>query len=106
MQTRIHRVRAVRDLGGDCHALEVDGLVPATLPGQFYMLRTEQRWPVLLPRPFSLFDRAADGSHGAFLVKAVGPGTRALAIFGRREPPAPMSENGEPAPGPPRRVSP
>jgi dihydroorotate dehydrogenase electron transfer subunit len=79
MQTRIHRVRAVRDLGGDCHALEVEGPVPATLPGQFFMLRTEQRWPVLLPRPFSLFDRAADGSHGAFLVKAVGPGTRALA---------------------------
>jgi dihydroorotate dehydrogenase electron transfer subunit len=33
---------------------------------------------VLLPRPFSLYDRADDGSHCSFLVKAVGPGTRAL----------------------------
>ena len=42
------------------------------------MLRTQDRWPVLLPRPFSLYDRAADGSWGSFLVKGVGPGTRAL----------------------------
>ena len=32
----------------------------------------------MLPRPFSLYDRAADGSRGSFLIKAVGPGTRAL----------------------------
>src|SRR5262245_52464847 len=79
MKTRLHPVRAVRDLGGDSVALEVDGPIEPTLAGQFYMLRTEQRWPVLLPRPFSLYDRAADGGGGSFLIKAVGPGTRALA---------------------------
>ncbi len=78
MQTRPHPVRTVRDLGGDSFALELDGPIPATLSGQFYMLRTAERWPVLLPRPFSLYDRAADGSWGSFLLKAVGPGTRAL----------------------------
>lgn len=77
-QTRLHQLRARRELGGDCFAVEVDGPIPATLPGQFYMLRTQHRWPVLLPRPFSLYDRAADGSRGSFLIKAVGPGTRAL----------------------------
>ena len=81
MQTRLHTVRAVRDLGGDSCALEVDGPVPATLPGQFYMLRTQERWPVLLPRPFSLYDRSDAGDRGSFLVKAVGPGTRALAAL-------------------------
>lgn len=78
MQTRVHTLRHCRDLGGGSFALEVDGPIPATLPGQFYMLRTEQRWPVQLPRPFSLYDRAADGSWGSFLIKPVGEGTRAL----------------------------
>lgn len=78
MQTRVHSLRGRRDLGGGSFAIEVDGPIPATDPGQFYMLRTGERWPVLLPRPFSLYDRAADGSWGSFLVKAVGPGTRAL----------------------------
>ncbi len=78
MQTRVHALRQLRDLGGGSFALEVDGPIPATLPGQFYMLRTERRWPVQLPRPFSLYDRAADGSWGSFLLKVVGEGTRAL----------------------------
>ncbi len=78
MQTKLLRVRRVRDLGGDSFALEIDGPIPTTLPGQFFMLRTERRWPVLLPRPFSLFDRAADGSWGSFLIKVAGPGTKAL----------------------------
>lgn len=78
MQSRVHTVRRQRDLGGGSFALEVDGPIPATGPGQFYMLRTEQRWPVQLPRPLSLYDRAADGSWGSFLVKPIGPGTRAL----------------------------
>ena len=34
--------------------------------------------PVMLPRPFSIYDRAKDGSFCSFLIKAVGPGTRAL----------------------------
>lgn len=78
MQTRVHTLRRCRDLGGGSFALEVDGPIPATQPGQFYMLRTETRWPVQLPRPFSLYDRAADGSWGSFLIKPVGEGTRAL----------------------------
>ncbi|MEO6594678.1 MAG: hypothetical protein ABIP94_07980, partial [Planctomycetota bacterium] len=78
MQTRVHALRRCRALGGGSFAVEVDGPVPETLPGQFYMLRTEKRWPVQLPRPFSLYDRAADGSQGSFLVKPVGEGTRAL----------------------------
>ncbi|MFO1076870.1 MAG: dihydroorotate dehydrogenase electron transfer subunit [Planctomycetota bacterium] len=78
MQTAVHALRRRRELGGDSFAIEVDGPIPACAPGQFFMLRTEQRWPVQLPRPFSIYDRAADGSWGSFLVKAVGPGTRAL----------------------------
>ncbi len=54
-------------------------MVPETRAGQFYMLRTEHGWPVQLLRPLSLYERAADGSSGSFLIKAVGRGTRALA---------------------------
>lgn len=78
MLTRVHALRRRRDLGGGSFALEVEGPIAPTLPGQFYMLRTEKRWPVQLPRPFSLYDRAGDGVHGSFLVKPVGEGTRAL----------------------------
>lgn len=78
MQTRLHRVLRHRELSGGSFALDVDGPIAPTRPGQFYMLRSEQRWPVLLPRPFSLYDRGDDGTIGAFLVKPVGPGTRAL----------------------------
>jgi dihydroorotate dehydrogenase electron transfer subunit len=78
MLTRVHNLRRRRDLGGGSFALEVEGPIARTLPGQFYMLRTEKRWPVQLPRPFSLYDRSADGDYGSFLVKPVGEGTRAL----------------------------
>ncbi len=78
MQSRVHKVRKHRDLGGGSYAVEVEGEIPATGPGQFYMLRTEKRWPVQLPRPFSLYDRAPDGSWGSFLVKPIGEGTRAI----------------------------
>ncbi|GAB4152389.1 MAG: dihydroorotate dehydrogenase electron transfer subunit [Planctomycetota bacterium] len=81
MVTRSHRVRKLRALSGSCFVLYVEGPIPETLPGQFYMVRTEDRWPVLLPRPLSLYDRAGDGSAGSFLVKAVGPGTRALSAL-------------------------
>lgn len=78
MQSRTHVLQRLRDLGGGSYAVEVDGPIPPTGPGQFYMLRTERRWPVLLPRPFSLYDRGDDGSWGSFLVKPVGEGTRAI----------------------------
>jgi dihydroorotate dehydrogenase electron transfer subunit len=81
MQTRAHRLRRCRDLGGGSFALEVEGPIPATEPGQFFMLRTAERWPVQLPRPFSLFDRAPDGAWGSFLIKPVGEGTRALCAL-------------------------
>jgi dihydroorotate dehydrogenase electron transfer subunit len=79
METRLHRTRGVRTLTGGNHVLEVEGPIPPTRAGQFYMLRTAARWPVLLPRPFSLYDRDAGGAFGSFLLKAIGPGTRALA---------------------------
>jgi dihydroorotate dehydrogenase electron transfer subunit len=78
MQTQVHTVRRRRALGADTWALEVDGPFPATEPGQFFMLRTARRWPVLLPRPLSIYDRADDGAWGSFLIKAVGCGTQAL----------------------------
>jgi dihydroorotate dehydrogenase electron transfer subunit len=81
VQTRLHDVVRVRPLSGGSAALEVAGPVPETLPGQFYMLRTAERWPVLLPRPFSLYDRDAARDGGAFLIKPVGPGTRALCAL-------------------------
>ncbi len=81
MLTRVHTLRRCRDLGGGSFAIEVDGPIAPTLPGQFYMLRTEHRWPVQLPRPFSLYDRAGDGSWGSFLIKPVGEGTRALCAL-------------------------
>lgn len=78
MRSRVHRLRRCRDLGGGTCAVEVEGPIPPTEPGQFFMLRTAARWPVLLPRPFSLYDRAPDGDWGSFLVKAIGAGTQAL----------------------------
>lgn len=78
MESTVHRLRRCRDLGGSSFAVEVEGPIPVTAPGQFYMLRTEKRWPVQLPRPFSLYDRAPDGAWGSFLVKPVGEGTRAI----------------------------
>src|SRR5688500_12954122 len=66
MQTSLMPVRRVEPLSGGCFVLEVEGAVPITAPGQFFMLRPEQPWPVLLPRPFSLFDRSAGGRGGSF----------------------------------------
>lgn len=74
----VHRVRSKRNLTGGGLVLEVDGRIPPTMPGQFYMLRTPDRWPVLMPRPLSIYDRAPDGSWGSFLLKPIGPGTKAL----------------------------
>ncbi|MHC4077920.1 MAG: dihydroorotate dehydrogenase electron transfer subunit [Planctomycetota bacterium] len=81
MQTRLHKLRRRTALSGDCMVLEMEGPIPETRSGQFYMLRTKKRWPVLLARPFSLYNRAADGEAGFFLLKIVGPGTCALAAL-------------------------
>ena len=77
-QTRKHRVTRIRTLSGGCFALEVDGPIPETRSGQFYMVRTDLQWPVLLPRPFSLYGRGPDGESGSFLMKGIGPGTNAF----------------------------
>lgn len=78
-RSAVHEVDQVRSLSGDGFVLEVRGPIPPTVPGQFYMLRTDSRWPRLLPVPFSLYDRDPSGARGAFLGKRIGPGTRALA---------------------------
>ncbi len=78
MQSGIHTVRRQRALSGGCSVLELEGPFEPTRAGQFYMLRTASDWPVLLPRPFSLYDRGDDGTWGSFLLKPIGPGTRAL----------------------------
>ena len=67
MQSRAHTLRRLRDLGGGSYAVEVDGPIPETGAGQFFMLRTEKRWPVQLPRPFSLYERGEDGAWGRLI---------------------------------------
>ena len=64
---------------GPYHLLRVErgGLDPG-VPGQFFMLEAPGR---LLPRPMSLC--AAPHGELAFLIEAVGPGTRALCALGR-----------------------
>jgi dihydroorotate dehydrogenase electron transfer subunit len=57
--------------------VERGGLDPG-LPGQFFMLEAPGR---LLPRPMSLC--LAPAGELAFLIEAVGPGTRALCELGR-----------------------
>jgi dihydroorotate dehydrogenase electron transfer subunit len=57
--------------------VERGGLDPG-VPGQFFMLEAPGR---LLPRPMSLC--AAPPDELAFLIEAVGPGTRALCGLGR-----------------------
>ena len=57
--------------------VERGGLDPG-VPGQFFMLEAPGR---LLPRPMSLC--AAPPGELAFLIEAVGPGTRALCGLGR-----------------------
>ena len=59
--------------------LERGGLEPGT-PGQFFMLQPPER---VLPRPMSLC--AAPAGELAFLIDAIGPGTRALASLDRRQ---------------------
>ncbi|MEZ5988534.1 MAG: dihydroorotate dehydrogenase electron transfer subunit [Planctomycetota bacterium] len=75
----MHRLLAVEALGADNWVLRLEGPFEAALPGQFCMLSLAEGWPVLLPRPFSYLD-LEPGARGlaTFLVKVVGPGTRAL----------------------------
>ncbi len=74
------RLAAKRLLGPSTVYLEFqgDGPSPPALPGQFYMLRGTDSWPVLLARPFSLASWKDEGRRLGFLVEIVGKGTRAL----------------------------
>jgi dihydroorotate dehydrogenase electron transfer subunit len=78
-----HEVLRVDELGADNYVLYLEGPFPEARPGQFCMLRRARDWPCMLPRPFSYFDLVpSDGSgpgYASFLIKAVGPGTTALA---------------------------
>ncbi|HEX6687240.1 MAG TPA: dihydroorotate dehydrogenase electron transfer subunit, partial [Solirubrobacterales bacterium] len=61
---------------------------PEPLPGQFYMLATEQHWEErgqrpYLPRAFSVadVDSAAGGTRLDFLIEGIGPGTDRLCAL-------------------------
>jgi len=63
----------------------IDKEGPEPLPGQFYMLATEQRWAqesgrAFLPRALSVAESgpAADGVRLDFLIEGIGPGTDRL----------------------------
>jgi dihydroorotate dehydrogenase electron transfer subunit len=78
LQRKPLRVLGTEDVG-PYRLLRVErgGLDPG-VPGQFFMLEAPGR---LLPRPMSLC--AAPPGELAFLIEAVGPGTRALCGLGR-----------------------
>ncbi len=80
MNSRRHLVRSKEFLGEQDMILTLEGPFPRVLSGQFAMLSTESSWPVLLPRPLSFFDvEPGEGGWASFLIKTIGPGTRALA---------------------------
>jgi dihydroorotate dehydrogenase electron transfer subunit len=78
MQRRLLRVVGAEAVGTyRLLRVEQGGLDPG-VPGQFFMLQAPGR---LLPRPMSLC--LAPAGELAFLIDAVGPGTRALCELGR-----------------------
>jgi dihydroorotate dehydrogenase electron transfer subunit len=78
LQRKRLRVLGTEDVGPyRLLRVERSGLDPG-LPGQFFMLEAPGR---LLPRPMSLC--SAPAGELAFLIEAVGPGTRALCELGR-----------------------
>lgn len=76
-------VEQCKPLGGRSYwlSLALPAPAPPALPGQFYMLRRDQGWPVLLARPFSLAWQAPSGRALGFLVEELGKGSRALAAL-------------------------
>jgi NAD(P)H-flavin reductase len=78
MQRRFLRVVGAEAVGA-YRLLRVErGVLDPGVPGQFFMLEAPGR---LLPRPMSLC--LAPAGELAFLIDAVGPGTRALCELGR-----------------------
>ncbi|MFN0207747.1 MAG: dihydroorotate dehydrogenase electron transfer subunit [Planctomycetota bacterium] len=78
-------VAGVERVGGDGARIDIQiaAQVPRVRPSQFFMLRRSDGAGPLLARPFSLYLRKPDagGSTFSFLLKAMGPGTRALAAM-------------------------
>jgi len=56
--------------------LETDNLHTPPFPGQFYLLKPEREQSKILHIPISIFDLTANSLR--FLIKIVGPGTKAL----------------------------
>jgi dihydroorotate dehydrogenase electron transfer subunit len=79
------KVAAVVKVGADGARLDVRvaAAVPRVRPSQFFMVRPGAGAGPLLARPFSLYLRSpgADGDLFSFLLKVIGPGTRALAAL-------------------------
>ncbi len=70
---------SLRPVGSDAIVLRLrlPGSVPLLRAGRFFMLRRPDRLSPPIPRPFSLYRQ--EGSELEFLIKVIGPGTRALA---------------------------
>src|SRR5262245_829285 len=68
--------------------VRVEGPVPPVRPSQFFMVRRGDGQGPLLARPFSLYLRRADprGDVFSFLLKVIGPGTRALSELAPGDP--------------------
>ncbi len=80
MNSRRHFVRSKETLGEKDMILTLEGPFPKVFPGQFAMLSSVEHWPVQLPRPLSYFDvEPGNAGWARFLIKVIGPGTRALA---------------------------
>ncbi|HCX63609.1 MAG TPA: dihydroorotate dehydrogenase electron transfer subunit, partial [Eubacteriaceae bacterium] len=62
-------------MGDDLYFMKTDEQTPCR-PGQFYMVRGWEQYP-LLSRPISIFDRDEEGTH--FLYRVVGEGTKILS---------------------------
>jgi NAD(P)H-flavin reductase len=82
---RLRKVTESRDSGGYRFFSLIDDEGPEPLPGQFYMLATENHWEQraqrpFLPRALSVAETgpAANGVRLDFLIEGVGPGTDRL----------------------------
>jgi dihydroorotate dehydrogenase electron transfer subunit len=74
------RIRRREACGEDAVILTLhpDEPVPFVRAGSFFMLRRDDRFSPLIPRPLSIYRQGAGDLE--FLVKVVGRGTRALAL--------------------------
>lgn len=77
--SQLARITRLEPCGSDGVLLRVRPAspFPSLNAGRFFMLRRADGVGPLIPRPFSLFKQ--DGDEIEFLIKVIGPGTRALA---------------------------